>query len=116
MDIALRDGWCPKLLRRDIEILSPEYEHWYLLFMRSVKKAKEMLCSCNSVCICTHFAGTNCWQAAVIVAGQAGGKAVYWIYQLKKDDLVLAVAPVVKKMVSGLRTGLTDVCNPAICR
>jgi len=46
-----------------------------------------------------------------MVAGQgADGKAVYWSYQLKKEEMVLVTRPVVDQIVDGLRNALLEVC------
>ncbi len=50
MDVALREFLIPKLKAADIDIMSPEYKHLYLLFMRKIKEAKEMLTDLEEVC------------------------------------------------------------------
>ena len=70
-----------------------------------------MLSTLPSVCNCTECARTNCLQAAVTVAGQGSdGKAVYWVYTLKKEELVMVTKPVVDKIVDSLRNALVEVC------
>lgn len=50
MDLALHDFLIPKLVNVGIDLLEKGNENLYLVFMRNLKRAKEMLSSLNSVC------------------------------------------------------------------
>ena len=50
MDMALRDFLLPLLEACDIDIKAPANQHLYLMFMRSVRKAKELLANLAVVC------------------------------------------------------------------
>ena len=50
MDIAIRDFLLPKLMAADLDIMATGNQHLYMQFMRSVKKAKEMLSGLPTVC------------------------------------------------------------------
>ncbi len=46
MELALLEYLLPKLLAIDLDITAESNQHLYLMFMRSLKKAKEMLNLC----------------------------------------------------------------------
>ena len=50
MDLALVDFLLPKLLIVGFDITSAGNSHLYLMFIRSIKKAKEMLSDMMTVC------------------------------------------------------------------
>lgn len=50
MDLLLREYLMPKLLNSGIDIKLATHKHLYLMFMRSVKKAKEILATLPVVC------------------------------------------------------------------
>jgi hypothetical protein len=50
MDLALRDYLMPKLVASGIDLMAEGYQQLYLMFMRNLKKAKEVLSSLPAVC------------------------------------------------------------------
>ena len=50
MDLALQDYLMPKLVASGIDLMAERYQQLYLMFMRNLKKAKEVLSSLPAVC------------------------------------------------------------------
>ena len=50
MDLALRDYLMPKLIAAGIDLMAEGYQQLYLMFMRNLKKAKEVLSALPAVC------------------------------------------------------------------